>query len=337
MKNIAKLFAKALSWVLVVFIILTLIITITKLSNPSEIRIDVSALGEVEREIFLRRYGGDLKLNNFSSVEELKKDVIDYYKMLFSGDLGWTYGIVKKIDSQGNSLSIRENIDPIDEIIKTGFTRSIKLLSISLTLALFLGILKGVSDSKKEKRDNSTFKLFTTVVGLSIPAIFLVPLLQFGIIWLQKYGIKFPIIGHETYKHMILPIVVLTILPAMYIARITAVAMDKAYEEEYVKTAISKGGSKLRVMWIHVFRNAIVEIAGALPATLTLIISDLVVVEYLFQYKGITYMMIEYHEKGQSDVVTGFALVLFAIFLFFYLLFKLFHFTLNAKRGEKAI
>lgn len=337
MKNALKLLAKLLSWILVIFIILTLIIAITKLSNPRHIKVDISGLPDMEKEIHLRRYGESVRLDSFSSFEELKNQVIDYYRMLFSGDLGWTYDMVKKVDNYGNSRIIREQIEPVDEILKTGFKRSIKLLSISMVLAILVGILKGVFDSKKEKKDNSTIKLFTTIIGLSIPAIFLVPLLQFAMLWLRRFGIEFPIIGHETYKQMILPIIVLTILPGMYVARITAVAVDKAYENQYVRTAISKGSSKFRVLWIHVFRNAIVEIVGSLPAILTLIISDLVIVEYLFQYQGITYLMIEYHEKGQSDVVTGFALILFGIFIFLYIIFKLFHFILDARRGEKVI
>lgn len=337
MKNVFKLLAKILSWILVAFIILTLIISITKLSNPRHIKVDVSALSAIEKERHLRRYGESVRLDSFSSFEELKNEVIDYYRMLLSGDLGWTYDTVKKVDHFGNSRIVREKIDPINEILKTGFKRSIKLLSISIVLAIIIGVLKGIFDSKKEKEYNSSIKLFTTIVGLSIPAIFLVPLLQFAMLGLRKYGIEIPIIGHETYKQMILPIIVLTILPGMYIARITALAIDKTYENEYVRTAISKGSSKFRVLWVHVFRNAIVEIVASLPGILTLLISDLVIVEYLFQYQGITYLMIEYHEKGQSDVVTGFALILFGIFLFLYLTFKLFHLLLDPRRGEKAI
>lgn len=213
-----------------------------------------------------------------------------------------------------------------------------RLLSSAIVLAQFLGTLKGVFDSNKGRKRNSTFKLFTTVVGLSIPVIFLVPLSQFIVIWLKRnYGFNIPTVGHETLRHMILPTIVLSILPTMYIARITAVAMDRAYEDEYVRTAISKGSSKLRVMWIHVFRNVVTEIAGSLPSVLAIFFSDLVLVEYLYDYRGLTYMMVDYYDQGQSDAVTGLALVLCAIFLSFYLLFKLLKFAVDPKERRSAV
>lgn len=337
MKKGFKLLMKIMSWFLTVFVILTLVITITKVAKPSSVGIDIDSLG-MRKEMFLRRYGGNLNRTTFMSVKDLKNEVIDYYKMLLKGELGWTYKIVRTVDSMGNPISRRENIDPIVGILKTGFDRSIKLLSAAISIALILGILKGVFDSKKDKKSGSTSKLFTTVLGLSIPAVFLAPLLQMVGMWLSyTYKINLPFRGDETFRHMILPTIVLSILPTMYIARITAVAMDRAYENEYIRTAISKGSSKLRVMWIHVFRNAIVEIVGSLPSVLTILISDLAIVEYLFDYKGLTHMMLEYYHQGQSDVVTGIALVLCAIFAVFYLLLKILKFVLEPKGRSATI
>lgn len=338
MKKLLKLFFKAISWLLVVFVILTVVLSITKLSRPRNIELDLSSLDPIKKELYLRRYGGDMTVTTFSSMEVLKNDVIDYYKNLLKGEMGYTYRVVRKVDTMGNHVSFRENIEPIDQILKTGFKRSIKLLGSSLGIALVLGILKGIFDSKKEKKSSSTFKLFTTVLGLSVPAIFLGPLLQFMAFWLSNtYKINLPLGGYQTLRHMILPMITLSILPTMYVARLTAVAMDRAYEDEYVRTAISKGSSKLRVLWVHVFRNAIVEVAGSLTSVLTIVISDLAIVEYLFDYEGITYMMLENYDRGQSDVVTGLALVLCGIFLFFYLLFKLLKYILDPKGRGVAI
>lgn len=338
MKGVLKLFVKGISWLIVIFIILTLIIAITRLSKPTRLNVDLDSMGGITREIFLRRHGDNLSFTKVSSVKDLKDDVIEYYGMLLKGELGWTYQIIRTVDSQGNHIVRMQKMEPVDKIVVTGFKRSMKLLSGALVIAIIAGIVKGVFDSKKGKKKASTLKLFSTVVGLSLPVIFLVPLLQFIVAGInKKYGFNFPVSGYETLKHMILPTVVLSILPTMYIARITAVAMDEAYEDEYVRTAISKGSSKLRVMWIHVFRNVIVEVAGSLTSVLTIIISDLALVEYLFDYRGLTYMMLEYYDQGQSDLVTGLALVLFVVFLFFYMLFKLLKYALDPKGRRSAI
>ncbi len=338
MKGTLKLFKKGISGMLVVFIILTLIITITQLSRITSVGANLEGMSPMQREIYLRRYGGHLSITTLSSPKEIAQNVVSYYKMLLKGDVGWIYATVKYVDSQGNHLVRLEKQEPINEILKTGFERSIKLLVSALVVAIIAGVIKGVFDSKKGKKRASTLKLFTTVIGLSLPVIFLVPLLQFVVKEINKnYGFNFPITGYKTLEHMILPTIALSILPIMYVARITAVAIDKAYEDEYVRTAISKGNSKLRVLWVHVFRNVIVEITGSLIAVLTIIISDLAMVEYLFDYRGLTFLMLEYYDLGQADAVTGLALVLCLIFVFFYLMFKLLKLMVEPKGRSSAI
>jgi len=182
------------------------------------------------REAFVRRYGDDLSTRTFLSAEDLIKEVFNYYKMILSGDLGHIYKISKRYTPEGTELHDLIPVKPIGEILKVGLSRSIKLLLSAITIAIILGILKGVIDSKKEKKTNSTFKLFTTVVGLSLPVIFIGPLLQFVVLGLfRKFGFGVPLFGHQSFKHMILPVITLAILPTMYIARLTAVAIDNAY------------------------------------------------------------------------------------------------------------
>lgn len=337
LKSIFKLFAKVIFLIMILFIILTSIIAITKLSSTSHVGVDPSTLG-MNQETYLRRYGEHLSRTTLTTAADLKQEIIDYYKTLLKGELGWTYKVTRYIDSSGNFKSRLDQDESIKDILKIGFSRSIKLLSGALAIALIGGMLKGIFDSKKGKKESSTIKLFSTIVGLSIPVIFLAPLLQLLGMWIRNtYGYNIPIVGYETIRHTILPIIALSILPTMYIARMTTVAMDEAYEEEYVKTAISKGSSKIRILWLHVFRNAIVEITGSLSSVLTIIISDLAIVEYLFEYKGITYMMLDYFDKGQSDAVTGLALLLCLIFLCFYLLLKILRYVLDANGRSRTI
>lgn len=337
LKNKYNLLLKFIYTLFLGFIIITSIIAIANISRTRTPLVDIDKIPVDQRVAFLKKYGNHLERTTLSTAKEVKEDVIDYYKKILKGDLGYTKKLVRYVDSSGNHKSRYENIDPVDGIVKDGLMRSLKLLITALAIALIIGIPKGIYDSKKGKETNSTIKLFITVIGLSIPIIFLGPLLQYAAISLRSnYGIIFPTIGDSTLKHMILPTIALSLLPTMYIARITAIAMDKAYEDEYVRTAISKGNSKLRTMWVHVFRNAIVEITGSLSSVLTIIISDLALVEYLFEYKGLTYTMLRYFELGQSDVVTASALILAAIYLSFYILFQILKYVL-IPRGRSSI
>jgi len=178
-----------------------------------------------------------IKLGNtglYLNFNKLKSETIDYYKLLLS----CSFGITSKNK-------------PVWDYIRRGFPMSITLLISSLILSIIFGVIKGIFDSKKHKSYSSNAKLLSTITFLSIPDVFLIILFQGIAIWLYRNGIEFlPAAGNSSLKHAILPILTLSIIPTNYIARITSLSFDDIYEKEYIKTAIGKGASNLRIIWI---------------------------------------------------------------------------------------
>lgn len=282
---------KIISIALFVFVLLTFIIALAQL--PPTVRID-----------------------SFSDIpfEYLKEQVQQYYETLRYGSFGET--------SRGVNVW---------GIIKNGLNKSLVLLIGAIIVSLVCGILIGIFNSKKEKERGSNIKLLGTLTAMSFPDIFVIIVIQAFAVWLNKKGIKIPAAGYESLKHAILPIISLSLIPTAYVARITTMSIDEIYSREYIKTALGKGSSRKRVIWIHVLRNAMVEIADSFSSIATILISSLLVVEYLFYYPGLTLMMYNNYVTGESNVVIAVAIIIGIIYFTIDIIFRIIKYLLNPK------
>lgn len=179
---------------------------------------------------------------------------------------------------------------------------SVYLLSGGLMLAILLGVPKGILDSSRGKEKGSSLKVLGTIIPVSIPDIMIIALLQRLAVYLNKNGIEiFRVGGGGTLNHMLLPLVALSILPACYIARITSMSIDDCYTKDYINVAIGKGCSRGRVLWKHVMKNAIPSIISSLPSITSIIIGNLLMVERIFGYPGLTNALIDFFLKFEKD------------------------------------
>lgn len=189
-------------------------------------------------------------------------------------------------------------------LLKNSVKKSMKLLTGGLIVAVVFGIFKGIFDSRRGKSKDSSLKVLLTIIPISLPDVLIVALLQAFAIWLIQHGIKiFKVAGAGTWHHEVLPIVALAILPASYIARVTAMSIESCYDKEYVKAAIGKGCSSRRILWNHVMRNAIGIIFESLSNITSLIISNMLIVEYMFSYPGITQLLMNSYRMDHTTMI----------------------------------
>lgn len=302
----SKLFKSVMTKVVFFVLLIIFIIVIVKLQDSITLANNDSY--QVSSGVNLKI--GDALINiNF---EKFKVETIHYVKTLFSGSLGRTNHNKK-----------------VSQYIMDGLPKSMTLLLGGIIFSVVFGILKGVVDSKRDNKKPSTLKLLSTLSFISMPDIFAVVLVQGVIIWLYKHGIEtFPIVGADSFKHAILPIITLSLIPVAYIARITTLSFDRIYKQDYIKTATGKGASEFRITWVHVFRNAIVEIIGSFSSITTILISSLLVVEYLFLYPGLGLMIYMSNTRNETNTVIGLCIVLGLVYLIIDLIFKILSYIL---------
>ncbi|WP_349409463.1 ABC transporter permease [Pseudalkalibacillus sp. SCS-8] len=177
---------------------------------------------------------------------------------------------------------------PVSQIIHEYFPRSLTIIVTSLFLSLIFGILKGIFDFQAKFRKRSILGQGLTSFMLSIPDFFIILCLQWIIIF------HLPVInvfGYDHWYSFLLPSILVSIYPMMYIARITSLTISNQESQPYTHFARAKGLTKKMVFYKHVLKNCWPTILGHVSTVMLYILSNLLIVEYLLDYKGAAYRL----------------------------------------------
>ncbi|WP_406945478.1 ABC transporter permease subunit [Halobacillus sp. SY10] len=206
--------------------------------------------------------------------------------------------VIEKILSPGSLIytnpmsGVERDLFPI---IFKPFWSSMSVLGItlivSLASALLLSILLKFASGKLYKGIMSTASVFQT-----IPDVVYVLVSQMSLVWVYiQTGVKFAkFTGTGTEEALLVPGLVLSILPFIYFLKTILAMMKEEEGEPYVDLATSKGLHKLRVICVHILRNLLVRLAYQSKFIISLMISNLLIVEYLFNNFGMTVFLLNY-------------------------------------------
>lgn len=156
----------------------------------------------------------------------------------------------------------------------------------------------------------------TAFVIQSIPDVILIFSLQLFAIWIYKQtGVLVidPIAGFDNVYLM--PILTLSILPVVMLFQMIDLSVSEEENQLYVNYAYAKGFSKKYIFFVHILRNTVLTLFANLQLLFWLMISNLLLLEILFNVNGFMKLVREIiFEPGT------FAVTLTCLFLPFYLL-----------------
>lgn len=244
--------------------------------------------GNVELEQKLRReYGLD---------RPLPVQFVDYVTKLAHGDLG---------------LSFRYPSVPVTQVIRDALWISPALAAAALALALPIGIALGIIAALRRNTLADTGIILILVAGLSVPNFALAAF--FVWIFALKLGLV-PVAGWTSWRNAILPVALLAIPAAAYLARLARTFMLEVLQQDYVRTARAKGLSERLVVWRHCLRNVLVPILTVCGVIFGTLITGTVVIETIFNIPGLGRIAID--SIFARDYPVTMAIVM--LFTFFY-------------------
>ncbi|KGX88732.1 ABC transporter permease subunit [Pontibacillus marinus] len=168
--------------------------------------------------------------------------------------------------------------------------KSLWLIIPSFIISAVVGLLKGVYDFNVKTRRYDPLGKPTTVFFLSVPDFFLLLFIQVAIITLSSYGLPhISLYGSEQASNKIVSIIFLSIYPTFYIARLTFASLEQQASQDYIRTAMSKGTGKRKIVWRHMLSNCWLSIISHLNTIMLYILSNLFVVELITSYRGAAY------------------------------------------------
>lgn len=250
---------------------------------------------------------------------------LTYMKNLLHGDLGVSIGTRK----------------PVLLELKHYLPASLELMLAAMLLNVVISIPLGLFSALRPGRLADTLSRLFAALGMGMPIFWvglMAQLLFYGKLGLLPFGGRLSpaamapdrVTGlllidtllardlrlfRDALTHLIMPAVVLALPEVAVTSRITRSSVLDVLLQDYVRTARAKGLPERRVIWIHVFRNALLAPLTMAGMQIGWMLGGALLVESVFSWPGIGFLAFYAVYKRDFPVIMGVALVICMIFV----------------------
>lgn len=170
---------------------------------------------------------------------------------------------------------------------------------LALVLALVFGTVSAVN---RNRWPDQTLRV-ASVMGASMPSFWLALLLI--LLFSVQLGVL-PVAGRGGTAHLILPIATLALAPTAVLSRFTRSTMLETLDDDYIRTARSKGLAGWRVVGHHALRNAFIPLITAFGTSLGHLVSGAVIIETIFLWPGVGKLAVDAILQRDYPMIQGF-------------------------------
>ena len=220
----------------------------------------------------------------------------------FQGDLG---------------LALTSRI-PITELFREKLVPTMQLGILALIVVLSLSIPVGVLAALRPGSKTEVAASTTMIVGASIPeylsGIALVYIVGFELELLPRSG--YVPLGEdviESLKHMVLPVIALSLISTTLVMRQTRSAMINVLQDDYIRTARAKGLRDRAVIIRHGLRNAMIPVITVFGFQVGVVFGGAVITEQVFAIPGMGRLFVQSVVQVQDYSVVQNLVMFFAI------------------------
>jgi peptide/nickel transport system permease protein len=227
--------------------------------------------------------------------------------------LNWLWNMLQ--GDLGSSITHRT---PALEVILQRLIPTMYLMVGGLVMAVIIAVPAGVLAAIHNNTKWDHLATGFVVLGISVPTFWLalVAVLIFAVYlgWLPSIGYTRPQEDFVDFlKHLALPVTVVALNIAATVLRFQRQDFLDQMGQDYVRTARAKGLSERLVMWKHVLRNSLITTLTVVGLQMAYLSGLITIVETVFNYPGIGYLLLNSIHTRDFVVVQG--VVLFMVFL----------------------
>ena len=188
----------------------------------------------------------------------------------------------------GRSIQFHQ---PVSHLIATRLPVTVYIGILALILSTILGVGAGViSAIRRGTILDQAITVFANT-GVAVPVFWLGILgiylfaLQLG--WLPVQGYTSPFENFSvSVRQILMPVMCLAMVPLATLARQSRSAMLEVIQQDYIRTAWSKGLKERRIIIRHALRNAMIPIVTVLGLSVRYVVSGAVLIETVFNIPG---------------------------------------------------
>ena len=236
--------------------------------------------------------------------------------------LRWAGGVIH--GDFGESTNFKQ---PVGKVMNTYIWNSFYLAILSLILSVLISIPIGVVSATKQYSKFDGFFTVFALIGISMPSFF------FGMLLIKIFAVDLgvlPVTGMTTAgsvstgisywldiaRHMILPLIVLTLGSVAGLMRYTRSSMLEVIRQDYIRTARAKGLKEKVVIYRHALRNGMIPVITLLGFWLPGLFSGAFITETIFGWPGIGPIAINAVSGRDYPLLMGINILLAALTLF---------------------
>lgn len=172
----------------------------------------------------------------------------------------------------------------VSELIMQGFPVSLELGLLAILLALLVGISLGVIAALRQNSAVDYLVMTLAMTGITIPNFVMAPIL---ILVVAVFWRWLPAGGWGELKHMVLPVIALSLPQIAMAARMTRASLIETLNMPYIRTAKAKGLPTRLILTRHASKAALLPVLSWLGPATAAIVTGSVVVEIIFDLPGI--------------------------------------------------
>ncbi len=225
---------------------------------------------------------------------------------------------------------------PVARSIGDRLPRTLELIGVAAAFALLVGIPLGTIAAIRPGGWVDRVGSAIAALALSVPVFVLgtlmVLLFAQTLRWLPAGG--YVALSRSPLRHvelLAMPASAVGAGLAAVVYRITRGAVLEVALRDYVRTARAKGVAPGRVLRRHVLRNALIPVVTVMGLQLGGLLGGTVLVEYVFNYPGLSGLLVDAVSQRDYPMVQGIVLVISVLFVGINLLLDLLYGLLDPR------
>lgn len=209
-----------------------------------------------------------------------------YMKDAIRGDFGVSYKLNRNVTT----------------LILNAFPHTVRLTIFAALIAWIIGIPAGIVSAVKQNSFTDRFFMSFSLMGVSMPVFWAALMLQYVFAFKLKW---LPVSGYETWKHLLMPAIVLGWSSAGTIARLTRSSLLEIMKNDFVRTARAKGLKENSVVVGHALKNAMLPVVTMMAIQVASLLSGAVITESVFGIPGIGRLAVNSIQNRDMPLLQG--------------------------------
>lgn len=192
------------------------------------------------------------------------------------------------------------------------FPTTFKLAVLSTLFSTVFGILFGILAAVKRGKAADNVLMVGSLLAVSTPSFFLAMILM--LVFCLKLS-WFGVMGFDSWKNMVLPVVTLGSMEVGYITRITRSSMLDVLGEDYIRTSRARGVSEFVVICGHALKNSLIPVLTSVGLRFGSLLAGATITETVYSIAGIGRLTVDAVSQRDYPLIQGCILVLATTFV----------------------